>query len=283
MADFWGKLKKGWQDFTGKTQKKAGEAAQGAALQTAGNVAAGGAKYGQQYDAGTAQSMGANAGEMMQKAQGAASGLAEQQGQTAATQGSRAALQAARTAGVNPGQAALAGAQKAGDVYTGAYQGGLERGMDRYGQNTAQFGQQGSEMANRQLQGAGLQAQIGSQKYGQGQQKGQAIMQGIGSIAGSVGGLLSDERAKDIEGPVSLDAILAKIDPVRFAYKAEPGVERVGVTAQDVEESPLKASVIETPAGKALDTDSLAGSNLAMLVELGKRLGALEARLGGRK
>lgn len=138
-------------------------------------------------------------------------------------------------------------------------------------------------MANRQLQGANLQGQLGGQIYGQGKAQGQATLQGIGNIAGAVGGMLSDERAKDLKGGMNLDAILAKIDPVRFSYKAEPGVERVGVTAQDVEASPLKAAVVETPAGKALDTDALAGSNLAMLVELGKRLSALEGRLRGKQ
>lgn len=283
-------------DLFGGQQKKAGKQAQQQALQQTqqvgqqgGQVAKESAQMGRGYDVGTQQSMGANAAEMMQKAQGAASGLAEQQGRTAATQGSRAALQAARTSGVNPGQAALAGAQQAGDLYTGAYGGGLERGMERYGKNVEQFAGQGAEMAGRRMGGLGLQGQMagqaagqGGQMYEQGKQKGQALMQGIGKVAGAVGGMLSDERAKDIQGKPDIAAILEKIDPVRFAYKAEPGVERVGVTAQDVEASPLKAAVIQTPAGKALDTDALAGSNLAMLVELGKRLTSLERRLKGK-
>jgi hypothetical protein len=279
MAGFWNRA---WEGLTGQGAKKQGQQAQKAAMATGADVARRAGQLGTGYDTGAQASMGANAGEYMQRANQAAQAQAAQAGQAAATQGSRSALQAARTAGVNPGQAALAGAQQAGDIYGRTYQGGLESGRQQYQQGTQQFAQQGAEMAGRQLQGAQLQGQQGKDIYEQGRAKGQATLKGIGNIAGAVGGMLSDERAKDIKGGGSLDAILAKIDPVRFSYKAEPGVERVGVTAQDVEASPLKAAVMETPAGKALDTDALAGSNLAMLVELGKRLSALEGRLRGK-
>ena len=275
---------KAWESLTGQGSKNQGKGALKSAMTGAGDIAKRAGELGTGYDTGAQASMGANAGEYMQRANQAAQAQAAQAGQAAATQGSRSALQAARTAGVNPGQAALAGAQQAGDIYGRTYQGGLESGRQQYQQGTAQFGQQGAEMANRQLQGTALQGQLGSAVHGIGKAQGQATLQGIGNIAGAVGGMLSDERAKDLKGGVSLDAILAKIDPVRFSYKAEPGVERVGVTAQDVEASPLKAAVIESPEGvKSLDTDALAGSNLAMLVELGKRLSALEGRLRGGK
>lgn len=273
---------KAWEGLSGQGAKKQGKQAQANALQSADLMEKAARQYGQQYDTGAQASMGANAGEYMQRANQAAQAQAGQAGQAAATQGSRAALQAARTAGVNPGQAALAGAQQAGDIYGRTYQGGLESGRQQYQQGTQQFAQQGAEMAGRQLQSAGLMSGIGSQVYGQGKAQGQATLGALGNIAGAVGGMLSDERAKDVKGGADLDAILAKIDPVRFSYKAEPGVDRVGVTAQDVEASPLKAAVVETPQGKALDTDALAGSNLAMLVALGKRLTALESRLRGK-
>jgi len=130
-------------------------------------------KQGAAYDAGTAQSMGANAGEYMKNAQASASAGAEQAGQTAATQGTRAALRGARSSGLSKGQAALMASQGAGDIYSGVYQGGLESGKNAYMQGTAQMAGQGAEMANRQATGMGQQlganqAQLGAASGEQG-------------------------------------------------------------------------------------------------------------------
>lgn len=81
--------------------------------------------------------------------------------------------------------------------------------------------------------------------------------------AGTVGaGYLSksDERSKDVsaEKP-DMDAFLASLKPLSFKYKdpASPGAapgENVGVTAQDVEKTPVgKTMVRNTPDGKMLD------------------------------
>jgi len=272
-----------WESATGQGAKKTAANAQKAAKKTAATVAQQGLEQGQRYDTGAAQSMGANAAEYMQKANEAAQAQAAQAGQAAATQGSRAALQAARTAGVNPGQAALAGSQQAGDIYGRTFQQGLESGRQQYGQATQQFAGQGAEMANRALGGAGLQAGVGTQMYGQAAQKGQALGKGIAGALGGVASLFSDEELKEDIRPASdLDATVKALRPVRFRYKPEvpaPEGEQLGVVAQDVEKSPLAGAVVETPEGKALDTAQLTGSNTALIVELGARIRDLEKEL----
>lgn len=77
--------------------------------------------------------------------------LGEQMGQTAATQGTRAATQAARTQGVNKGQSALLGSQQAGNLYTQGQQQGQGLGMQAYGQG-----------ANTQLGGAAALGNMGT-------------------------------------------------------------------------------------------------------------------------
>lgn len=250
MADFWGKANTWWGDVSGRDQRKKGEQQMQQAAQTTGNIA------------------NVSEAQQMQNAQQAATGLAEQQGQTAAKQGSRAALQAARTSGLNAGQAALTSGQQAGDIYSGAYQGGLNAGMDRYGQAT-----------DRRIGAAGQQAQIGQADAAAGQARNQQLWGTVGNVAGAAAGMLSDENAKDIKGKPDIAAILNKIDPIRFTYKKDPEkVEHVGVTAQNLEQTPLAGAVKETPDGKKLDTGQLTGANTAMLADLHKRIAVLEAR-----
>lgn len=235
--------------------------------------------YATQYDRGASESFGRNAGEYMQRAQESARGLAEEQGRAAAQQGTRAAEQAARTAGLNKGQAALAGAQRAGDIYSQTYGQGVQTGVQNYMTGTGQIAGQGSEMAGRQLAGAGLKAGIGGTRANVGQQQSQAAMGLIGNLAGA-GAMLSDEEAKEAVQPLDLDEALKRIRPVTYKYKGDDE-ERVGVLAQDVEESPMDAAVVETPEGKALDTAELAPATLALLASLYQRVRALEGRRDG--
>jgi hypothetical protein len=250
-ADFWGKAGDWWGGITGKTQKKAGQEQMNQAAATAGGIA------------------NVSEADQMKAAQAASSGLAEQQGQTAAKQGTRAALQAARTSGLNPGQAALTSGQQAGDLYTGAYQGGLNAGMDRYGNAT-----------DRRLTAAGQQGALGQAQQQAGQAQGQALWSGIGQAAGAAGTLLSDKEAKqNIEpAPDMLDSILRKVRPKTFEYRegeGEPGPQ-VGVVAQDLEQTPLASVVEETPAGKAINTSKLSTAALDLILELGQRVKELE-------
>jgi hypothetical protein len=283
MADFW----QGIGDFfsnpldpgaagRARSQQSAGQEAATAGAAAAGQLGSDQAAAGRGYDAGAAASMGANAGEYMAKQRAAAA----QGAGDAATQASRKSMQAARTAGLNKGQAALAGAQQAGDVYSG----GLERGMDRYAQGTQMFANQGNAKAGLGLQGAGLQGQIGVGQQGAGtqamqanQQAGQGFWSGVGGLATAALGL-SDRNAKEgIQQAQVIDRAALRIKPVRFRFK-EGGGENVGVIAQDVEKV-FPENVTETPAGKAIDLAKQTGTNTAMLMEAINRLRDLERRV----
>lgn len=299
-----------WGGLTGKTDKKAGQAQQAAAGQTlagAGQaIGQAGQAYGQigqqagalgaGYDTGAQASMGANAADYMQKANAAAQGQAGQAAGAAATQGAQKAAQAARAGGLNKGQAALAGAQQTGDIYSGALQKGLESGRGQYMAGAQQFAGQGAEMAGRGLSAAGgqvaagaAQGNIGAQQgalgagqVGQGQAQGAQTWGAVKDVAGGVAGLISDIRAKrDVQpAPDMLDAILRKIKPIAFRYKegiGDPGAQ-VGVSAQDLEKTPLAPVVQETPQGKQIDTRKLSTANLDLIIELAKRVAELEAR-----
>ena len=161
------------------------------------------AKQGTAYDTGTAQSMGANAADYMQLAQASAGQQAEEAGQTAATQGTQAALRAARSSGLSKGQAALAGAQQTGDIYTNTYGQQLQQGISNYGNATSQFASQGSEMATRQQNALNTQlgATTGQANVAQNQTQNAANKSAqtwgtIGTFAGAGALLLSDETTK---------------------------------------------------------------------------------------
>ena len=122
-------------------------------------------KYGSQadvYDEQTKQNLGTSAADYMSKQQSAAEAGAERQGQQAATSGTQAALRSARSSGLSKGQSALASAQQAGDIYSGAYNTGLESGKQNYTQGTQLQQSQGQAMSNRQQNAASNQAQAAS-------------------------------------------------------------------------------------------------------------------------
>lgn len=254
-ADFWQNAGDWWGNVTGKTDKQAGRAQMTQAAGTLGGIA------------------GKSEAQQLQDAQKAAAPLAEQQAQTAATQGSKASLQAARTSGLNAGQAALSSGQQAGDIYSGAYGGALNAGMDRYQGATAQ-----------RAAAAQGQAGIGQAQQAAGQAQGQALWGGVKDVAGAVGGLISDERLKEnVEpAPEMIDAILAKLQGKTFDYKPEVGDpgRQIGVMAQDLEKTPLAPVVQDTPAGKAIDTRKLSTAALDLILELGQRVKELEGKVG---
>ena len=262
--------------FGGK-DKKAGRRELRGASQTAAGVASQAQPYGQQYDAGAAASMGTDAADYMRKAQASAG----EQATTAATGATQAATRAARTGGLNKGQAALTGGQQAGDVFRGAQQAGVQN----YMAGTGQIAGQGAEMAGRQLTAAQIRAGIGAQQLQAGQQQGAATTGALGGLAGAAAGLLSDEAAKENIKPAGdLDTLLAKLKPVSYDYKPGEGApgEQIGLTAQNVEETPLAGAVVETPRGKALDTNQLSASALALIVKLNDKVNELEARVGDK-
>jgi len=86
---------------------------------------------------------------------------------------------------------------------------------------------------------------------------------------------------KDIKVSDNIDDILAKVKPINYKYKESAGIdnqERPGVTAQSLEDSPLAASVVDTPEGKKINTTELTPMLLNMVIQLGQRLQELEAK-----
>jgi hypothetical protein len=138
-----------------------------------------------------------------------------------------------------------------------------------------------AQTGNASAQGAlGTSQMAGSQ--GQSAQGNAAT----GGLLSAVGGLFSDEKVKeDVKTAHPLDEILSRVRPVSFKYKPEmeqgPG-EHVGVIAQDLEKTPLKENVIDTPAGKMIDTPKQENSNLNLIVEMAGRIKELEDQIGGK-
>jgi hypothetical protein len=244
-------------DLTGINQSKSANQLKG---QGAGNMQAGATVAGGIANKG--------AGQFAQEAGQAGQALGEQMGRQAATSGSQAATQAARTAGVNKGQAALLGGQEAGRAFTQGQQAGQGLGMGAYGQG-----------AGIQLGGAGTQGQIGYNQTGGGQASQDSGTKAGGGLLGAIGGLFSDEKVKeDIKEAPKLEEITQKIEPVGFKYKDEMGQgdgEHVGITAQDMEKTPLKENVIDTPEGKMIHPGKQENSNLSMIVQLSRKVDEL--------
>lgn len=260
----------------------------------------GGKSKGTDIEKGLAESMGANATEMMQKGYSAAEGIAARGADVASTQAARKALMAAKTAGLNTGQSAMIGAQQAGDVYSSTLQSGLEAGQNRYGQATGQFA---NVQANKdQLQAQANQLELEARKLdASGKSEAAAvkreekknILDMIGAGIGAVASLFSDEKFKDniktdssldsilnkLKGKPSLDSILGKIKPVNYNYKGEDK-KQVGITAQDLEKTPLSGAVMDTPMGKVVDGAQLEGANLALIIELAAMVKDLQKKVG---
>jgi hypothetical protein len=202
--------------------------------------------------------------------------LGNQFGQENAALGTQASTQAARTAGMNKGQAALLGSQQAGNLFTQGKQTGQSMGMGAY--NTG---------AGNQVNAASNLGNIGSNQANAGQASSNQAQQQSGSLLSGIGGLLfSDENLKeDVKASPDIDEILARVRPVSYKYKPEAGKgegEHVGVIAQDLEKTPMKENVVDTPAGKAIDGAKQEGSNLNLIVQLAGRIRDLEAQIGGQ-
>ena len=181
---------------------------------------------------------------------------------------------------MNKGQAAMLGGQASGQAYTQGQQAGQGLGMGAYGQG-----------ANTQLGAVGTQGSIGSAQGQLGTNQMNASTnqsaqgnQATGGLLSAVGGLFSDEKMKeDVKKAPDIESILAKIDPVRFKYKKEAGEgsgEQIGVTAQDIEKTPMKENVVDTPKGKMVDTRKQEMSNLNLIVQLASRIKELESEKG---
>ena len=203
------------------------------------------------------------------------------------------------------GQAALAAAQNAGNVYAGAKQSAMDASKANYAQANTQRMQglqgQASEMANRQAAGAQGQAGLAGQSIGaaqsyqgsagsgfgtnvQGQaaagQNANGMLGGAAGMIGGVAGLLSDIRMKEDIQPASLADTLAKLKGFSFKYRGSDRPE-VGIMAQDLEGTALDPAVIDNPNGlKSIDAGRLTTANTAALSEHEKRLRDIESLVG---
>lgn len=194
--------------------------------------------------------------------------VASEQAERAGGGAGRQANTAARTAGLNPGQAAATGSRAASDVYSAYYN-------QAYGQQ-----QQASQaQINQMIQN--LQLQMGINPGQQGQYGTQGMQQGgngtmdsvIGAAAGVAGAVASDERLKDgIKETKLLDPVGKSVKSIEFTYKTDPNRPEVGISAQDLEKTPLKTAVIDTPQGKMVDTRRLTTANTGMISEMARKL-----------
>jgi len=167
----------------------------------------------------------------------------------------------------------------------GGEQGALNTTLGMYGaQNAAINGQQNAAAQQAQQAQNGMQnaANTAGQTWGT-----------IGTLAGVGANMLSDERTKtkveDLRKQVdSLDLkkIAKSIRPVKFEYKdgaqnidakAVPGVEHLGVMAQDLEKTPL-ASVVKTGDDgiKRIDTAELTPALLNLVIQLAQKVQNME-------
>jgi len=113
-----------------------------------------------------------------------------------------------------------------------------------------------------------------------------ATMQGAAALAGA----FSDKRLKtDFGKAPDVNDIVSKIKAVSYRYKSgTPGVpdtsqRYMGTTAQDLEKTPLKAAVVNTPQGKMVNGTHVALADLDMIKQLNERLRKVEGNLKGVK
>lgn len=152
-------------------------------------------------------------------------------------------------------------------------------------------------------QSAGIAAQGAQMRLGEQQAAGQMAAQqeeadrarmeryiGLGlQTAGSAAGmLLSDEEAKHAlgGGARAADQLISSLEPERYEYRegtGQPGGQRLGVMAQDVERGgPMGAAMVgRRPDGmRGIDRDSAISAILASVGRIGERLDSIE---GGRR
>lgn len=260
------------------------------------------------YDAYTRAGMGATPQETMALADAAARNTA----QSESDQAIRAAVKGARTGGAMPGAAALAGTSQAANAY-GA---GMNRGTQQYFDTTKFGATLASDMSNR-LQNAStlkaqqdaanlaartasMQARTGAESSYQGnkmnveaskyasdaaaksadKQRKSGLFGSFIGAAGGVLGALSDENLKEDIKPESMTDGLEKVPSYSYKYKGDDE-DQGGVMAQDLEKTNMKPAVVDTDAGKAVNTGRLSLMNTGAIAEQERRLKDIERMLKG--
>lgn len=99
-------------------------------------------------------------------------------------------------------------------------------------------------------------------------------------------GMLSDGRQKQDASEAEPAKMLDALVPYAYRYKPESGEDptkqRYGIMAQDLEKTPMGASVVETtPRGKEINVPQAMGVSLASQANLNQRVRALE--MGGAR
>ena len=192
----------------------------------------------------------------------------------------------ARAAGLSPAQAALSAGQSAGSIFAQGMNDARQQSLQKYGidKNYAlgmseQANQAAIAEAQRKNDYKMMRAEQNSKNQGN-------WLNAIGTGLSAGAALLSDEREKmDVkDGYGILQAVTARVKPKSFAYRADPGTERQGVMAQDLERTPLAYTVKDTPEGKVVDSAQLTGANTAMISELSRKVDSIGKflRAGGK-
>lgn len=170
------------------------------------------------------------------------------------------AMGAARAAGLSPSQAAFMGAQSGSSAYQGAFPSlySTLRGQDLNYDLGKYQADRGYETSKAERDAQNFRAGAG----------------GIGGFFSGIASMLfSDKNMKyDIQdGPGMLEHVVKNVPAKYYKYKGD-STERAGIMAQDLEKTPLKGAVVDTPAGKAIDTRQLTTANTGMISTLGKKL-----------
>lgn len=208
---------------------------------------------------------------------------------------------AAGSAGLSGAAAANAGAQAGANSYGSAYSNSYNNALSNA---TTERGQTlGANEATASNQTSASETNTNAQTTERGQnldyatgmsevaQKGaQSLSNSVGNFASGVASLFSDRNLKtnikDDDGSM-LEAVAKSIRGHKFNYKPEsgedPGKQEYGVMAQDLEKTPLKNTVMDTPNGKMVDTRRLTTENTAMISDLSRKLDKALAYMGGVK
>lgn len=218
---------------------------------------------------------------------GGSSGRIASQG---ASQAAGASGGTARSLGMNAAQAAKQGGQQGAQTYGNLYNNAYNTGAGTLANLSGSYNQVG--IGNTQAGIGALQTAAGQQGN---IQQASSAQQGalIGGIASAVQAAIpalntaiqSDETKKRDIKPISnggdfLNAVFSKVKPYQYKYKdssvaADGGQEHAGVMAQDLEKTPLKGAVMDTPNGKMVDPGQMTMGNTAMIGELNEKMNKL--------
>jgi hypothetical protein len=232
---------------------------------------------------------------------GAASTAAASDAAVAAGGARSSAEGAAQAAGLSGAAAANAGAGAGASTYGSTYSSvqpqlanteATERGQT-ISSNTTQRGQTlGANEATAENQTSASIANTNAQATERGQNLGYAQgmagvgasnAQNIGNAEGSLlsagATLLSSDKNQKVNfedyGDL-LDSVAKNIKGYKYNYKESsgenPNHEEIGITAQDLEKTPLKSAVMNTSSGKQIDTRRLTTANTAMISDLSRKL-----------